>query len=262
MRTGAAPDPGWYDAIAARLSRRTYTGEPVPEAAERALGALCERVRPFPEVRIDIVPNTSPNVFVGWVGSYGRIEGAPLAALLIGPRGSGEAIGYTGQGLVLEATRQGVGTCWVAGNFSRRRAAALTHLASGERVICTTPLGIPVQDLRGSEAAVRSLAGSARRKALSEIAPGAEEGSWPAWALTAVEAARLAPSGSNRQPWRFHMEDGALVLTCPPGAYFTADIDRGIAMLHVELGAAHAGVSGSWERLDGRGVVRFVPDRD
>jgi hypothetical protein len=39
--------------------------------------------------------------------------------------------------------------------------------------------------------------------------------------------------------------------------YWTAPIDFGIAMLHIELAAAHAGVSGGWERLGGPDVASF-----
>jgi hypothetical protein len=203
------------------------------------------------------VPNVPVNVFVGWIGSYGIIEGAPSAALLIGGKGSGEEIGYVGEAFILEATRLGLGTCWVAGNFSRPRAAKVADLAGGERVICATPIGIATARTERGEQTLRDFVRASRRKPLSEIAPGAESGTWPTWALTAVEAARIGPSGSNRQPWRFGY-DGGLVLTCPSTAYFTAAVDRGIAMLHVELGAAHDGVTGTWERLDPSGVLRFA----
>jgi hypothetical protein len=52
------------------------------------------------------------------------------------------------------------------------------------------------------------------------------------------------------------------VLSCPPTSYFTADVDRGIAMLHVELGAAHEGVHGEWERLGAPGTLRFITRSD
>lgn len=252
-------DPAWYDAIPVRTSRRRYTGERVGGDDLSRLECTAEAFRPCRHVRAAIVENGPENIFLGWVGSYGRIEGAPAAALFIGPSGYGEAIGYMGEGLVLEAARLGIGTCWVAGNFSRRRAAVAVRLAPHEHVVCATPLGIATARPLGDERLIRGAIGGSRRRPLSRIAPGAEDGSWPQWARLAVEAARLAPSGSNRQPWRFRLEDDSLVLSCPPTAYFTANIDRGIAMLHVELGAAHAGVTGRWERLSSPGVLRFVP---
>ena len=100
-------------------------------------------------------------------------------------------------------------------------------------------------------AAVRSAA----RRQIEEIAPGLQRGlgpahtAWPAWAISAVEAARLAPSGANRQPWRFRLDGDALVMSSAESVSWTAPIDFGIAMLHVELGAGHEGVRGNWEHL-------------
>jgi nitroreductase len=253
-------DPRWYDMIAVRTSRRRFTGEPVPDDAMAALRAFRERFTALPEVRIAIVPNAPGNLFLAILGRYGRIDDAPSAALMIGPKGSGESVGYVGEAFILEATRLGVGTCWVAGTFDRLKAPKMTELGPAETVICTTPLGVPTPKAEADEKALRRLVRASRRKPLLEIAPGAGSGGWPPWALAAVEAARIGPSGSNRQPWRFSYDGIGLVLTCPPTAYFTANVDRGIAMLHVELGAAHAGVTGRWERLRSPGVLRFAPE--
>ena len=62
-----------------------------------------------------------------------------------------------------------------------------------------------------------------------------------------MEAARLAPSGANGQPWRFRLEHDALVMSAAKKTYWTAPIDYGIAMLHIELGAAREGVHGVWD---------------
>jgi nitroreductase len=252
-------DPAWYEAVAIRTSRRRYTGDPVPADAMARLATFRDRLSVRPEVRIAIVSNTPGNIFTGILGRYGRIDDAPSAALFIGPRGSGESVGYVGEAFVLEATTLGVGTCWVAGTFDRLAARRIVDLAKGEVVICTTPLGTATARPMGDESAMRTIIRASSRKPIAEIAPGADSGDWPEWAGTAVGAARIGPSGSNRQPWRFRMEGGGLVLSCPPTAYFTADVDRGIAMLHVELGAAHEGVRGDWEPTGAPGVLRFVP---
>ena len=44
------------------------------------------------------------------------------------------------------------------------------------------------------------------RKTVTELCSGLEETKWPDWVKAAVEAARLAPSAVNRQPWRFQIE--------------------------------------------------------
>ncbi len=50
---------------------------------------------------------------------------------------------------------------------------------------------------------------------------------------------------------------GSFAISTVPKAYWTAPIDLGIAMLHAEVGAAHAGVRGEWRVDDGE--ARFVP---
>jgi hypothetical protein len=100
---------------------------------------------------------------------------------------------------------------------------------------------------------------SRTRIPLEVIAPGAA--SWPEWARAAAETVPLAPSGKNGQPWRLRLEGGTLVVACKTDKpYWTAPFDCGIALLHVALGAMHAGIAGRWERLVLPDVARFVPD--
>jgi nitroreductase len=261
-------DPAWYDAIAVRRSRRRYSDRKVAAPALEALTAFAERFRLAPGARVALVAGGG-DVFTGMLdrfgGAYGRVEGAPLTAAFIGPQESDLQIGYVGEAFVLEATRLGLGTCWVAGMFDRKGAAGLVKLHRGEHVFAVTPVGHPVEHKRMVERVMSKAVRSAARRQVEEIAPllmrtsGHGHPAWPAWAVTAVEAARLAPSGANKQPWRFSMMHDALVMGHAERTGWTAPIDFGIAMLHVELGAAREGVHGAWERLEEPLVARFVP---
>ena len=91
---------------------------------------------------------------------------------------------------------------------------------------------------------LRTMVKASARLSVEKLAPGVLDGGWPQWAVTAVQAARLAPSGANRQPWRFRLDGDALVMGRADKLYWTAPIDFGIARLHVELGAQHEGVQG------------------
>ena len=253
-------DPTWYDAIGVRLSRRKFTGEPVPRDATRQLQDLCSRFRPFDDVRLAYVEHAPDELFTGLIGSYGRIDGAPSAALLVGPRGAEIEMGYAGEGVVLEATRLGLDSCWLAGAFSRKRAAALADLGPDDHVPAIIAIGIAEVNHGMTERTIRAYARASSRLPLEDLVEDLGPGAWPDWAVTAVEAARLAPSGGNSQPWRFRLEQGALVLARKKVAYPTVALDLGIAMLHVELGAQHEGVRGRWEPLETGGVARFVPD--
>lgn len=252
-------NPEWYDAITDRVSRRRFTGDSIdPDRAER-LRRFCAEFRPFETTRTVFVQNAPEDVFIGFVGSYGRVEGAPSVAVFVGPRSSDLELGYLGEAFVLEATRLGLGTCWLAGSFSRKTAASLVTLAPGERVPAVTPVGIVEPTFSSGERSLRTIVRASSRKPLETIAPNAGPESWPEWALTALEAARLAPSGSNRQPWRFRMDGEQLVLYRTKRPYWTTQLDLGIAMLHAQLGAQHAGVYGSWESAEAPDVARFVP---
>jgi len=261
-------DPAWYDAIAVRRSRRRYVDRRVAAAALEALNAFTERFRLAPGARAQLVEGGG-DVFTGLLdrfgGAYGRVDGAPWTAAFIGPKGSEMQVGYVGEAFILEATRLGLGTCWVAGMFDRATAASLVKLHRGEHVIAVTPVGHPVEHKQVVERMMSKAVRSAARRQVEDIAPllartsGLGRPAWPAWAVTAVEAARLAPSGANRQPWRFSLEHDTLVMGHADRTYWTAPIDLGIAMLHIELGAAHEGVRGAWERLEEPLVARFVP---
>ncbi len=252
-------NPDWYEAIDRRISRRRYTDEPVAPDLARQLDEFCRGFRPFPAARAVFVEKTPDGLFTGLVGSYGSVVGARSAALFAGTQGSEMDVGYVGEAFILEATRLGLDTCWLAGAFSRKRAASLHELSPGERVPAIAAVGIAEEKQSFSERSTRSFVGASKRLPLAEIAPGASPGAWPDWAFAAVDAANKAPSGGNKQPWRFRLEDGALVLSCAEHPYPTAKLDLGIAMIHVELGAEHAGVEGSWEKLDGTDVAQYVP---
>ena len=253
-------DPVWFEEIAKRASRRSFDGSPVAPDALGRLHALCMRFRPSPRARLVMLDDAPSELFTGLVGSYGAVKGARSAALFVATAEGWVDAGYAGEALILEATRLGVDTCWLAGSFGKKLAQTLTHLDAGESVVAVTPLGRGSAGPSLSERAIHTFGRTQARKPLEEIAPAVLTDQWPTWAMTAVEAARLAPSGANGQPWRFRLDDDALVLSGIPKPYWTAPLDYGIAMLHAELGALKAGTKGAWETgLEAPDVARFQP---
>jgi len=258
----------WLAAVARRVSRRVFDGQPAETAALDALEGVCSGFRPFPDARIVLVRAPHVDIFKGLIGSYGKVRNAPHVLLFIGDEGSDtcdQHVGYVGEAAVLQATALGLDTCWVGGFFSAARTRQLVELAPGERVLAVSPVGHAVGDVAFSERGMRRMAGSHARKTVVEIAPGSTEGGWPDWAVAAVETARLAPSAVNRQPWRFRFDAGALVIARDNGLEtprVTKRLDCGIAMLHAELGARASGVDGGWRDLSsGLDVARFVTTR-
>ncbi|MDO8964739.1 MAG: nitroreductase family protein [Coriobacteriia bacterium] len=253
----------WNAAIAVRRSRREFDSRPVPEADLDAIGAVCARFTPYPDARVALVRHAPAGLFRGLVGSYGRVHGATSALVFISRAESvtgSEHCGYIGQTAVLEATARSLATCWIAGTFRSGVAADLVTLADGEVIRGVSPIGFAVADPPGRERLVFGAGKPKRRRERDAIAPGAE--AWPSWALAGVEAARIAPSAMNRQPWRFRRSDDGSVVVSAAGVdtpRTALRLDCGIAMLHFEIAVRAQGADGAWETLDAPDVARWVP---
>ena len=247
-------------AMRQRVSVRNYGDHVVePAVLEQLLAAArtADHLTGVPP-RIALVSGVEQtrHVLTYIVGVYGLVQNPPH--LLVGtlPQESDAArldLGYVLEQVVLEATRAGLGTCWVSGSFDAQRAGDVVGLAPGEVAAAVCALGYPDQERWGRfhSRTVRRLVGGHRRKPLTEIvfsehwgARWSPEGADPAL-VAVLEHARLAPSAVNRQPWRFIVRPGqiALALTRP------APIDGGIVMAHVTLASAALGRAGRWERI-------------
>lgn len=256
------PVERWYRAIEKRYSRRQYDGRPIDPEKVASLEETIRLFTPFEDTRAVLVTQPPTDVFRGAVGSYGKVKNAPAYLAFIGQEDSPtvqEHIGYFGEGLILEATALGLCTCWVGGFFRPKEVARQITLARGERVFAITPIGYPSA---GETLEERLMSHRLKRKPLQAIIVGnvGNKEGLPAWLITALEAARLAPSAVNRQPWVFRVEDDAVTLAMdnPKDTFHMPKrLDCGIAMLHFELGAAHAGVKGYWEYLATPQVARF-----
>lgn len=262
MTTGVldtARSARWLAASAVRRSRRSYDGTRVPDSALDSLATLAGEFRPFPSARAVLVREALQALFAGIIGAYGGISDAPSAIVLLGADGTdAEEVGYTGQGLVLEATALGLDTCWVRGLFNSGHAARVANATSGERVFAVCAVGHARANVTLKERVLSGGAHAGNRRPDEEIAPG--YATWPDWARAAVEAVRCAPSAMNKQPWRLRMEAGRLIVGFEPPERprISKRLDCGIAMLHAEVAARAGGVTGSWQSLASPDVAAFT----
>lgn len=254
------PVESWYRSIFVRRSRRSFIDRlPEEEKIER-VERVCREFRPFAGVRAEFVRNSPEKVFKGIVGGYGKITGAPYYVAFIGSSGSPnaeEGVGYTGEGVILEATALGLGTCWVSGFFKPDAVKAHVKLVEDERVYAVTPIGYVEKDYSVKEKFYSGAARSRKKKPLEEIVEGMPP---EPWQEKAIEAARIAPSAANRQPWRFVVGEKFITVRVDnpkDSDKYPKRLDCGIAMLHLELGARAAGEKGAWELLPAPDVARF-----
>ncbi len=181
-----------------------------------------------------------------------------------------EDYGYLLEQVILYATGLGLGTCWLGGTFTRstfvRRFGGLRR---GETMPAVVSIGLHRRRRHASaSASARRAAAGCRSSELffeRQLRPAARRRCRRRRATpSALEAVRMAPSATNKQPWRL-VRDGAawhFYLRRTKGygkgsALFTvlriADLQRvdlGIAMCHFELVAREHGLDGSWTVRD------------
>jgi len=258
------PFSRWYPAIEKRRSRRHFdASRPIEADKLSALDAVCKVFMPFPNAKSYLVTESVKDVFKGVVGSYGKIKGASAFIAFIGNMESAsvqEEVGYTAEGVILEATSLGLNTCWVAGFFRPESVASLIEIKSNERVLAVTPVGYARRFESLEEKLMTGFGRTHRRVPISRLTSELRHDELSEWIRASIQAARLAPSAVNRQPWGFNVQDGSItVYVRTGGSEFSVSkrLDCGIAMLHIEVAALNCGVRGDWQFLKAPQVARF-----
>ncbi|MHC9540504.1 MAG: nitroreductase family protein [Vulcanimicrobiota bacterium] len=257
------PVERWYESIKKRHSVRSYKETPIGQNVVEKLQAICSDFS-MDGVRVVLVSENVKDVFRGVIGPYGKVKGAPLYITVISDKSQPhvqEKSGYVGEGIILEATALGLGTCWVGGLFNPQAAAKHTALRPGEIIPAVISVGYQAEKISFDEKLLKSMAKSHTRKELSELVSGLAPEKWPQWAATAFEAARIAPSALNRQPWRFVAEERCVTVKTDDGKdsdSHSKRLDCGIAMLHLEIGARREGAEGRWEYLEAPEVAKYI----
>lgn len=255
--------------IRRRYSCRTYLATPIGrdqrQPLEEYIRLIAEGPLGSPLRFVLVAADEKDRTALRGLGTYGFIRGA--TGFVLGAVGAAEHdmedFGYAGEQIVLLATGLGLGSCWLGGTFRRSRFAERLGLRPDEQMPCVVSLGIPAHRRSLVDRLTHFGAGSARRlqwerlffdgdwdRPLDEEAAGAY--------ATPLEMVRLAPSASNRQPWRvlrkgqawhffLHRTPGYDKVSEPvSGGSDLQRVDMGIAMCHFELTARELGLEGCW----------------
>ena len=264
------------DLIRRRTSCRTYDGEPIAAEVQHQLQTFLDRVSLAPfgtRVRLTLIAATEDDqTTVRRLGTYGFIKGATAyiagAVLDVESAGALEDFGYVVERALLYATSLRLGTVWLGGTFTRSRFERTMGLRSGESLPAVVALGNVAGSARATDAVIRRGAQADKRlpweklfhevpaegrglfeTALSRKSAGMYE--------TALDVVRLAPSASNKQPWRIvrageswhfyiHRTRGYRPRNALVGVADMQRIDMGIALCHFELAALQLGLAGRW----------------
>jgi nitroreductase len=249
------------EAISRRISVRSY--EPGPTRADeleeiRNAGERSEALTTTEMQFLLCTDGFMGKEIKGLIGDYGRTIYAPHYIVLASREQEGYLTdaGFRFEQMILEATRKGLGTCWVGLMFKESSLRSTLGLDPSWRIMALTPLGRPAAPSFTSRA-LRTLGGSKARKPLDQLffwqrhnaqLPAsmlADEG-----LVRVLKAARWAPSWMNRQPWRFILTNNeVLVYKMKQQNREGKDyhfVDCGIAMAHLHLAAKALGMGGRW----------------
>lgn len=252
------------DVIKSRHSVRTYKAESLAKELKDKLSSYARDIQgPFAvKVRLELIDDIDITEKAGGrIGTYGVIKGARayIAGIMEKGKYSEEQLGYSLEKLILFAASLGLGTCWLGGTFKRSEFAKLVNPTESEMIPIVTPVGYPEKRRSIVESLMRAGAGSDKRKPWNEMffdqsfdkpLKSEEAGRYE----QALEMLRLAPSASNKQPWRILRDGNTYHFYLKPTkgygsalGYNIQKIDIGIAMCHFEMTAVEAGIEGKWE---------------
>lgn len=253
--------------IKKRKSVRTYTGEDLKEETLIKIGEIIKTFKRGHfgnEIRFALLDfKGMKKSDIKPPGTYGVIRGAKLfiAGTVNDAPGAMEDFGYCMERVILALTEMGLGTCWMAGTFQKSAFARELNLAGNELFPAITPVGYSKDKMSFVDRSLRVLAGSDNRKKweelfyLNDINTPLQKGDVGDY-FDIIEAVRLGPSASNRQPWRIIKENDQNVFHFylnrtkgypgKIGKVKVQNIDMGIALCHFELAAADKGKKGRW----------------
>ncbi len=258
--------------IRQRYSCRSYLDKPIEELhKQKLINFLNSTIGPLvTKARFELITATENDTqSLKGLGTYGFIKNP--AGFIVGAIEQGknnlEDYGYLLEKIVLNATEIGLDSCWVGGLFTKSNFAKKINIHKSEIVPAVIAIGYSTQD-RLREIMRRQMNANLRLPKSHLFFSDAFDhpldidNNDPFSAI--LEMVRLAPSASNKQPWRivrigkawhFYLQrtkgygKGTLIF----GIFRIADlqrVDMGIAMCHFELTAESLGYYGKWSTAD------------
>jgi len=207
------------------------------------------------------------NAMGGVMGDYGKVIVAPHFIVLAAKHCRGYLVdaGYRFEHLVLFATSQGLGTCWIGGMFRSQKMHEQLGISNEWEILALTPVGRPATvGAKGwLDRTTRQLLKSANRMPIDELVSWNQGEALPdvlrqnnslmRW----LDAIRRAPSWANKQPWRMSLDRTGLTIfkhgsQVKEGKDYHV-LDCGIAMAHASLAGEALGLTGTWTLMDCEG---------
>lgn len=224
--------------IEIRVSRRKYLPTTIDTTLVEKITKSINEYNQKENLNMQLVLNNG-EAFNDFKKSYGLISGAQNYIALVGKQrdeNSKEKLGYYGELLILEATKMGLGTCWVGGTFDKEACAC--EVNSDERLDCIIAIGNIEKNLSIKENLIRK-ASHFKSKPVKELYKS--DVTPPNRFMDGIAFVQKAPSAINKMPYIFQYSNGTTSVSIT-GTTGYESIDLGIAKLHFEIGAG----GGNW----------------
>ena len=243
-----------------RVSVRTYDSQTLAQRDSEALDAFAASVNNpfgaqtrFKLLRVDTTER---------IGTYGFIRGAQqyIAGCVKQGGMDTEGFGYAMEHIVLHATALGLGTCWL-GMFKRGPFGDAMK-PENELMPTVTAVGYAAEKRSFMDRVVASSAGARTRKPFNDLFLE-DDFTTPIKAgeplRECLEMVRIAPSASNKQPWRAVRQGEAMHFYIVQDKAYAGNrmlgfsiqrVDMGIAACHFEAAAKALGLPGSFAVSD------------
>ena len=195
------------------------------------------------------------------LGTYGIISGTKsfIAGKVKEGEKNYEDFGYCMEKVILYCTQLNVGTCWMGGTYKKTDFATAVDLKEDEILPAITPTGYFGEKKRTIDKLFRRMAGSEHRKPFDELffsdsfSQSLTDKQQSTYGYF-LEMVRLAPSASNKQPWRIVLIGNVFhfYLKRTPNynnKVLQSDlqrVDMGICMSHFDLALSEKKVKHQW----------------
>ncbi len=219
-----------YNSIFTRRSVRKFEDRAVSDEMLTNLRDFISGATPlFPQLRTEfrtVAPAEVKGMFKVKAPHF-------LAAFSEKGEGSEANVGFMLQQVDLYLSSVGLGSCWQGGP----RLARGSRDASNLEPVIILAFGVPAVDAKRKDLAEFD------RRPLSELTDIKDQ-------EDILEAARLAPSAVNNQPWRFTGHDEHISVHVARSTMMDRmnRVSGGIALCHMWLAASHQGMNVSFSR--------------
>lgn len=243
--------------IKERKSVRSYTGKPLSVELVDSINSYMNNLSaPLDaKARVEWISTDIGDQPVK-LGTYGIISGAKhFLALIIEKNNKLSEIGgaYLLEEVILYCTALDLGTCWLGATFNTNDLLQQIELSDSETLAIISPVGYKRDKRSFLELVMRKGVGSDNRKAFGSLF---FQGSFDVSLskdkaghfAVPLEMVRLAPSASNKQPWRVVKEGDILHFYHLPNRFSLYDM--GIALCHFELTCKELNLKGYFQVLD------------